>query len=144
MFNFGEPLKNYNILVVEDDEIDQINIKRAFEKVKIVNPIVFAGDGLLAMEAIDSGKVSKPLLILLDINMPRMNGIEFLQALREKTGWESTIVVILTTSNAERDKVAAYDMNVAGYVVKPIEFSNLISAVATIGSYWSLCELPQR
>jgi CheY-like chemotaxis protein len=135
---------SYNILVVEDDEIDQMNISRALKGAKIANPVTYVGDGIAALEAIDEGKLNKPLLILLDINMPRMNGIEFLQALRKKTGWEHTPVVILTTSNAERDKISAYKLDVAGYIVKPVETPIFMSTVATIGSYWALCEFPSN
>lgn len=132
----------YKILVVEDDEVDVINIHKAFNKVNIINPMYFAKDGREALDMIETGTVEKPLLILLDINMPRMNGLEFLRELRAKTEWESTPVVILTTSNLEKDKFEAYQLKVAGYVVKPVEFVGFADAVSTIGSYWTLCEFP--
>lgn len=132
----------YSILVVEDDEVDVMNIERAFTKAAIVNPLFVARDGLAALELIQSGTLKKPLLILLDINMPRMNGLEFLHKLREMAEWQTTPVVVLTTSNLEKDRFEAYQLKVAGYVVKPVEFTGFIEAVSTIGSYWSLCEFP--
>jgi CheY-like chemotaxis protein len=133
----------YTILVVEDDEIDQMNIKRAFERVQIVNPLIFANDGFEALDLLNSGTLKKPLLILLDINMPRLNGLEFLHIIRNKKDWQKDIpVVILTTSNAERDRFEAYNQKVAGYIVKPVEFTSFVEAVAKIESYWSLCEFP--
>lgn len=132
----------YNILVVEDDEVDRLNIQRSFKKVNIINPLYFAEDGLIALEKLASEEIKKPLLILLDIKMPRMNGLEFLTKLRQDDTWKSVPVVILTTSADEKDKVEAYNLNVAGYVVKPVEFEGFLGAVATIGSYWSMCEFP--
>jgi CheY-like chemotaxis protein len=134
----------YNILVVEDDEVDRINIERAFKKGRIINTLYFAKDGQEALDLIHAKQVKIPLLILLDLNMPRMNGIDFLKNLRATPGWETVPVVVLTTSNMEKDKVDAYNMMVAGYVVKPVELSDFIDAVSRIGSYWSLCEFPQR
>jgi CheY-like chemotaxis protein len=132
----------YNILVVEDDEVDRMNIQRSFKKVNIVNPLHFAEDGIVALEKLASGEIKKPLIILLDIKMPRMNGLEFLTVLRQDEKWKGVPVVILTTSADEKDKVEAYSLNVAGYVLKPVEFEGFLAAVAAIGSYWSMCEFP--
>lgn len=132
----------YNILVVEDDEVDRLNIQRSFKKVNIINPLCFAEDGLIALEKLASGEVKKPMLILLDIKMPRMNGLEFLTKIRQSEEWKSVPVVILTTSADEKDKVEAYNLNVAGYVVKPVDFDGFLGAVAAIGIYWSMCEFP--
>ena len=132
----------YNILVVDDDEVDRLNVQRSFKKVNIVNPLYFAEDGIVAFEKLDAGEIKKPLVILLDVKMPRMNGFEFLTKIRQSEKWHNVPVVILTTSAAERDKVEAFNLNVAGYMVKPVEIENFLTAVATIGSYWSMCEFP--
>jgi CheY-like chemotaxis protein len=135
--------KILNILLVEDDQVDVMNVKRAFEKNRITNPLYVAGDGLEALEMLRTGKLpSTRRLILLDLNMPRMNGIEFLRALRQDPELQHTPVVILTTSNAERDKIEAYNLNVAGYLLKPVTFLNFVELTAALNKYWTLVELP--
>ena len=136
-----------NILLVEDDEVDAMNVKRAFKKVNISNPLFHAGNGLEALDMLrGTGGVEKiipkPRIILLDLNMPRMNGIEFLHELRADPELHDISVVVLTTSNEERDKVAAYNLNVAGYILKPVEPERFIEAIGTLNLYWNLIELP--
>src|SRR3984885_10364591 len=95
-----------NILLVDDDEIDVMNVRRAFEKGKIENPLFHAGDGIEALEVLRGGTMPpERRLVLLDLNMPRMNGIEFLRELRADPALQSTAVVVLTTSRAERDQI---------------------------------------
>ncbi|MEX2271957.1 MAG: response regulator [Vicinamibacterales bacterium] len=138
--NAGKPL---NILLVEDDQIDQMNIKRAFERNKIGNPLYIAEDGLEALEMLRDGRVPEERrLILLDLNMPRMNGIEFLKRLRADPALSHSPVVVLTTSDDEQDKVNAYDLNVAGYLVKPVTFTNFVELTAALNKYWTLVEMP--
>ena len=135
--------KSLNILLVEDDQVDVMNVKRAFERNKIANPLFVAGDGIEGLELLRSGKIPRDRrLILLDLNMPRMNGIEFLRALRADEELHSTPVVVLTTSDDERDKINAYDLNVAGYLLKPVTFVNFVEAMAALNKYWTLVELP--
>jgi CheY-like chemotaxis protein len=135
--------KPLHILLVEDDQIDQMNVKRAFERNKIVNPLYIAENGLEALEMLRDGRVpDERRLILLDLNMPKMNGIEFLKSLREDPRLAHTPVVVLTTSNDEQDKVQAYDLNVAGYLLKPVTFTNFVELTAALNKYWTLVELP--
>ena len=135
--------KALNILLVEDDQVDVMNVKRAFEKNRIANPLYVAGDGLEAMEMLKAGKVpSERRIILLDLNMPRMNGIEFLRQLRADPDLMLTPVVVLTTSDDERDKINAYNLNVAGYLLKPVTFINFVEVMAALNKYWTLVELP--
>lgn len=132
-----------NILLVEDDEVDVMNVRRAFEKNNVSNPLYVAGNGIEALEMLRDGTVpSERRLILLDLNMPRMNGIEFLQALRADPELASTPVVVLTTSNDDQDKIDAYNLNVAGYLLKPVTFSNFCERMATLDKYWTLVEMP--
>lgn len=132
-----------NILVVDDDAVDVMNVKRAFARAQANHRLFVAGDGLEALELLRGGTVpAERRLILLDINMPRMNGLEFLRALREDPALQATPVVILTTSADERDRAEAYRLNVAGYMLKPVTavaFSELMSA---LDRYWSLVEMP--
>ena len=137
-----------NILLIEDDEVDVMTVKRAFKKGNIMNPLYVAGDGLEAL-AMLRGEAGKPSLIpidrriiLLDLNMPKMNGLEFLKALRSDSALGHIPVVVLTTSNEEKDRIQAYDLNVAGYILKPISFSAFVENMVTLNHYWTLCEMP--
>jgi CheY-like chemotaxis protein len=135
--------KSLNILLVEDDQVDVMNVRRAFERNNIANPLFVAGDGIEALELLRSGKIPhERRLVLLDLNMPRMNGIEFLRALRADESLHLTPVVVLTTSDDERDKINAYDLNVAGYLLKPVTFVNFVETMAALNKYWTLVELP--
>lgn len=132
-----------NILLVEDDEVDVMNVRRAFERNNVSNPLYVAGNGLEALDMLRSNKIPRERrLILLDLNMPRMNGIEFLQALRSDPDLSSLPVVVLTTSNDDQDKIDAYNFNVAGYLLKPVTFSNFCERMATLNKYWTLVEMP--
>jgi CheY-like chemotaxis protein len=136
-----------NILLVEDDEVDIMNVQRAFKKNNISNPLHVVRNGIEALEALRGNDPSKlvpfPKVILLDINMPKMGGIEFLGELRKHPELRSISVFVMTTSNEESDKIAAYDLNVAGYILKPLSFEGFSSAVAILNHYWHLCEMPQ-
>jgi CheY-like chemotaxis protein len=132
-----------NILLVEDDVVDVKNVERALRKNNVANPLFVAGNGLDALEMLRKGTVPGPRrLVLLDLNMPKMNGIEFLQELRRDPALASITVVVLTTSNDDRDKLAAYDHHVAGYLLKPVTFPSFVEVMATLNKYWSLVELP--
>lgn len=132
-----------NILLLEDDEVDVMNVRRAFQKNNITNPLFVARDGVDALEMLRSGSVpGERRLILLDLNMPRMNGIEFLRELRADPDLAPTPVVVLTTSDDERDRVNAYDLNVAGYILKPVTFGNFVEVMAALNKYWTLVEMP--
>lgn len=135
----SEPLA---ILLVEDDAIDVMNARRAFKKNNLTNPIFEAQNGLEALELLRSGTLPRCLIVLLDLNMPKMNGLEFLRVLRADPALKSTSVVVLTTSSGERDKIEAYELNVAGYLVKPVTFSAFVELMSTLNKYWTLVELP--
>jgi CheY-like chemotaxis protein len=135
--------KALHILLVEDDQVDVMNVRRAFEKNRIANPLFVAGDGLEALAMLRDGRVpDSRRIILLDLNMPRMSGIEFLRELRRDPALQLTPVVVLTTSNDERDKIEAYNLNVAGYLLKPVTFVNFVELMAALNKYWTLVELP--
>jgi CheY-like chemotaxis protein len=132
-----------NILLVEDDEVDVMNVRRAFERNNVSNPLYVAGNGLEALRMLRDGTVpAERRLILLDLNMPKMNGIEFLQALRADPELASSSVVVLTTSNDEQDKIDAYNLSVAGYLLKPVTFSNFCERMTALNKYWTLVEMP--
>lgn len=132
-----------NILLVEDDDVDVMNVRRAFAKHHITNPLFVARDGVEALEKLRDSEIPKGRrLVLLDLNMPRMNGIEFLRELRNDPQLAPTPVVVLTTSNDDQDKVEAYHLNVAGYLLKPVTFINFCDVMVTLNKYWSLVEMP--
>lgn len=137
--------KTINILLVEDDEVDVMNVKRAFQKNNLTNPIYHAGNGIEALKILrgESGEdVPLPRIILLDLNMPRMGGIEFLHELRKDEKLKNLSVFVMTTSNEDKDKIDAYNLNVAGYILKPLSMESFVSAVSILKNYWTLCEYP--
>ena len=132
-----------NILLVEDDEVDVMTVKRAFAKNNISNPLFVAHNGIEALELLRKEDLpATRRLILLDVNMPKMNGIEFLRELRKDPELSPTTVVVLTTSNEDRDRVEAYRLNVAGYLLKPVTFHSFADVMAALNKYWTLMELP--
>ncbi|WP_395665355.1 response regulator [Methylocella sp.] len=136
-----------NLLLIDDDEVDVQGLKRAFARSKIANPITVARDGVEGLEILrgENGreKLAKPHLILLDLNMPRMNGLEFLEALRADEELKSAIVFMVTTSKAEEDKARAYGHNVAGYIVKQDPANTFMQAVSLLEHYWRVIEFPE-
>ncbi len=132
-----------NILLVDDDKVDVMNVRRAFKTSHIANLIHVAANGLEALDMLRRSVVpDERRIVLLDLNMPRMNGLEFLHALRDDPDLRATPVVVLTTSTDERDKIDAYNLNVAGYLVKPVTFESFVDVMATLNKYWTLAELP--
>jgi CheY-like chemotaxis protein len=131
-----------NILLVDDDEIGVLNARRAFVKGGIESPLFYAADGRAALEMLRGDALpAERRLVLLDLNMPRMNGIEFLRELRADSALRSTSVVMLTTSDAARDRVEAYHLNVAGYLLKPAGLAALVELMTMLTRYWSRVEM---
>ena len=129
--------KALNILLVEDDQVDVMNVRRAFDKNRIANPLFVAGDGAEGLAMLRSGQVPRDRrIVLLDLNMPRMTGIEFLRELRADAALQHTPVVVLTTSNDERDIKDCYQMGANTYVQKPVTFDGLIEAIKRLKAYW--------
>jgi CheY-like chemotaxis protein len=132
------------ILLVDDDKVDAMAVKRSFRELKIGNPVIEAHNGIEALQHLrgENGyeKVSEPLLILLDLNMPRMGGIEFLEELRRDPVLHSTLVFVMTTSAAEEDRRLAYQKNVAGYVLKNRLGQSFLEAIGMLEHYWRVIE----
>lgn len=135
---------NATILLVEDDDIDAMIVQRAFDKLRIINPIVRAKDGIYALELLRSATVSRPYIILLDLNMPRMGGLEMLEELRADKNLTNNVVFVLTTSKDDEDKFAAYRQNIAGYIVKESLQDGFDDLVKLLDHYWRIVELPNR
>jgi CheY-like chemotaxis protein len=121
-------------------------LNRAFKKAKIANPISVAHDGIAALELLRGTngrpRLPRPFIILLDLNMPRMDGIEFLRELRKDEDLKKSIVFVLTTSDADEDKVKAYNLGVAGYILKSNPANAFLEATALLDTYWRVVEFP--
>jgi len=134
-----------NILLVEDDDVDVMNVQRAFKKGNITSPLYVARHGQQALEMLRGKSCSNipngQRLILLDMHMPKMGGIEFLQELRADVELRTIPVVMLTTSNEDKDRFNAYNLNVAGYLLKPVEFPKFVDMMTTLNKYWTLSEM---
>ena len=134
------------IMVVDDDRVDTMAIRRSLRELNIANPVIAARDGIEALERLrgENGqeKVKPPFLVLLDLNMPRMGGIEFLDELRADPELHSTLVFVMTTSSAVEDRTRAYAKNVAGYVLKFQQEQGFQDAILMFEHYWRIIEFP--
>ncbi|MBV1961829.1 MAG: response regulator [Immundisolibacteraceae bacterium] len=131
-----------SILLVDDDDIDAMGVERALKKLKLANPFFRARDGIEGLEMLRARKVNQPYLLLLDLNMPRMSGIEMLKELRNDPNLRSTVVFVLTTSDDDKDKVAAYNEHIAGYIVKNKLDTGFDDLLKLLDHYWRLVEFP--
>jgi len=132
---------NLNILLVEDDEIETLKFQRALKKLNYNHKILFAKNG---EEALSISKEDIPDLIFLDINMPKMNGLEFLTLLKSNKDLKSIPAMILTTSNNHNDINNAYKIGIAGYIVKPLRYETYVTQIKKVVDYWSINELVKR
>jgi CheY-like chemotaxis protein len=135
--------KPVSILLVEDDDIDAMGIERALQALKLLNPMIRAHDGAEALELLKAGKISSPYLVLLDLNMPRMNGLEFLKEVRDDDHLRSMIIFVLTTSIRDEEISAAYEKNIAGYIVKSSVNQDFNNVLSFLDNYWRIVELPE-
>lgn len=138
--------ESVHILLVEDDEVDAEAIVRAFRKQHLKHPITIVSDGFEALRVLrgeaGAARLQSPYLILLDLNMPRMNGVEFLQILRQDPQLMCSVVFVLTTSDSDQDKIAAYNAQIAGYFLKQRAGENFANLVDMLTVYWRLVEFP--
>lgn len=129
------------ILLIEDDIIDQMAVKRAFKELKITNKLFIANNGEEALEFLRDKNNQLPGFILLDLNMPKMNGLEFMDVVKKDPDLKKIPIVVLTTSMEENDRIESFNLSVAGYIIKPVDYHNFIEAVKAINVYWTLSEL---
>lgn len=130
------------ILLIEDDDVDAMTVKRALKELNVTNQLVHKTNGREALSYLSEEGSKNPCVILLDLNMPKMNGIEFLNIAKTDEELKKIPVVVLTTSKSEQDKVESFDLSVAGYIVKPTDYAKFVEAIRTINLYWTLSELP--
>ena len=134
---------NQPILLVEDDEVDAMTVKRALKDLHVTNPLVLRENGEEALAYLRDPNTEKPCLILLDLNMPVMGGIEFLQEDKHDDTLKAIPVVVLTTSQEQQDKVASFKLGVAGYMAKPVAYQQFVEVMRTINAYWTISEIPR-
>ena len=132
------------ILLSEDDRVDAMTVERALDDLKISNRLVITTNGEEALDFLRDPEKEMPCIILLDLNMPKMNGIEFLQIVKNDENLKRIPVVVLTTSREEEDKVESFNLGVAGYIIKPADYMQFMEAVRAIDYYWTLSELPDE
>lgn len=135
-------IDNKPILLVEDDEIDIMTVKRAVKTLKVRNPLHLAANGEEALEYLEENAHNLPGIIILDINMPRMNGIEFLNIIKKDERFLRIPVVVLTTSKEHQDRYESFNLNVAGYMIKPVIFEEFVKVIDLIHKYWSTSKHP--
>ena len=131
------------ILLVEDDQVDVMTVNRALKEIKVTNPVVNLENGEEALNYLRDPAKARPCIILLDLNMPIMNGIEFLQVMKHDPQIRRIPVVVLTTSGEQQDKVNSFDLGVAGYMAKPVDYRQFVEVMRSIDAYWTVSELPQ-
>lgn len=136
----GDRMEQKEVLLIEDDKVDAMTVRRAFEELNIAHRLQVVQDGQAAIDYLLEGSGSHPDLILLDLNMPRMSGIEFLQEKNRYPELRRIPVIVLTTSGEEQDRVNSFNLCVAGYMVKPVEYRRFVEVIKTIDSYWNLSE----
>jgi CheY-like chemotaxis protein len=139
----GKPV---NILLVEDDKVDVMAFQRALHDLKVGNPLYLAGNGIDALDMLrgENGRdmLPRPCLVLLDLNMPRMGGIEFLQEIRADPALKRLVVIVMTTSSSEEDRMRAYKLNIAGYIVKNRIGQSFLESITMLTHYWRVVEFP--
>ena len=141
--------KPFAVLMAEDEAHDIVATKRAWQKSHILNPLYIVKDGEECLEFLHQREkyrkaetAPRPGILLLDIKMPKMDGLSVLKHIREDDDLHRLPVIMLTSSKAEEDRLKSYDLGVNAYIVKPVGFINLSEAVRTINLFWELVELP--
>lgn len=130
------------ILLVEDDSIDAMMVKRALEELKVTNELIHKQNGEEALNYLNDNSQTRPSIILLDLNMPRMGGLEFLEIVKSDSQLKSIPIIVLSTSSENQDLLASYSHSAAGYMVKPVDYHQFVGLMKTISDYWSYSDLP--
>ena len=130
------------ILLVEDDDVDAMTVKRALKDLKVANQLIHQTNGEEALNFLRNENNSKPCVILLDLNMPKINGLEFLKIIKDDAELRQIPIIVLTTSKDETDKSESFQRSAAGYIIKPTDYKKFVDAIRTVDLYWTLSELP--
>ena len=130
-----------HILLVEDDRVDAMTVKRALKEINVTNPLHLARNGVEALDFLRDDAKPRPAIILLDLNMPKMNGVEFLNVVKQDDVLKRIPVIVLTTSREDQDRIDSFNLGVAGYMIKPVDYLQFVEVMRTIKLYWTLSEL---
>jgi len=130
------------ILLAEDDAVDQETVRRALKDIKVTNRLQVVSNGEEALNHLRNEANERPCVILLDLKMPKMDGVEFLREAKKDEKLKILPVVVLTTSKEEQDKVESFRLGVAGYMLKPVDYKQFVEVIRMIDLYWSLSEIP--
>lgn len=128
------------ILLVEDDTVDAMTLQRAMKEIKVTNRIERATNGEEALAYLRDESNERPCLILLDLNMPKMNGIEFLEERYKHQELKTIPVVVLTTSKDDGDKLDSFQLDIAGYMIKPVDYHKFVDTMKIINMYFTISE----
>jgi CheY-like chemotaxis protein len=135
--------QNRPILLVEDDEVDRMLLQRALAALKITNRLDVANDGEEAIEFLrNCADDERPFIVFIDLNMPKMNGLEFLRVLKQDESLRMVPVVVLTTSKEQKDIRESFMLGVTGYMAKPVDYLQFVEVIKTVYNYWTLSETP--
>ncbi|MBN1392087.1 MAG: response regulator [Sedimentisphaerales bacterium] len=132
------------VLLVEDDVVDVMSVTKAFQYLHIRNPLVHVQNGEEALAYLRNKDNPKPQIILLDLNMPKMNGVEFMKVAKADNHLKNVPVIVLTTSSDERDRVETFKLGVAGYIMKPLNHQDFIEMMDKIHQYWEMAIFPDE
>ena len=132
------------ILLVEDDRVDAMTFERALKELNITNQLVHAANGEEALDYLSKNGGKNACVILLDLNMPTMSGLEFLKIVKADEALRAIPVIALTTSDYSDDKIESFKLGVCGYIVKPADYKSFVEAIGIVNSYWTLSELPNE
>ena len=133
---------NKPILLVEDDQVDSMTVRRALKELNVTNRVDMANNGEEAISYLQNCEPNKPCIILLDLNMPKMNGLEFLNVVKHQEDFKTIPIIVLTTSRDDQDRIESFKHSVAGYMIKPVDYMQFVETMRTIEMYWTLSELP--
>jgi CheY-like chemotaxis protein len=131
------------ILLVEDDSVDAMTVKRAMRDLHATNTVIHSVNGEEALQYLTDPDKEKPFVILLDLNMPKMGGIEFLKIIKTNATLKMIPIIVLTTSKEKRDVLDSFELGAAGYMVKPVDYAKFVEVISTVMLYWGSSELPK-
>ena len=132
------------ILLVEDDAVDVMTVKRALKDIQVMSELVPIGDGEQALAYLRDDGNAKPCVILLDLNMPKMNGTEFMRIVKADEALRKIPIIVLTTSNSNQDISKSFELGAAGYMLKSVDYKKFMEIIKTIDLYWTLSKLPSN
>ena len=130
------------ILLVEDDQVDTMTVTRALKEIHVTNKLMHVENGEEALDYLQDSTSDKPCIMLLDLNMPIMNGIELLKVVKNDQQLKRIPVVVLTTSEEQQDKVNSFNLGIAGYMTKPVDYRKFVEIMRSIDAYWTMSEMP--